>query len=103
MTRRRRQLGGGKEKTRWFRSSRLKLLGRYVGDQLVGVILFIALVVVDGFASWLVALLPLVSDDVVFLKFAEFMHLLLMAADGFLFVWAVLYLLVRAIKEGKDE
>jgi hypothetical protein len=80
--------------------SHTRLVARFGGDLLAGALLFLLLVIADGAATLLVNVLPLLIRDRVFQEFSFWMHVVLLACDGFLFIWAVLKLVVRAIKGG---
>ena len=99
----RRRAGSRQKERRRSLRSRLVIVGTYGCDLLLGASLFTMLLLIDGMTAALVALVPLLSNDIAFLRLAEFMHIFLMAADGFLFILAVLYLVVRAIRGGGNE
>jgi hypothetical protein len=82
---------------------RLQALGAFISDLLMSSALLVALLLLEAGLTVFIETLRMLTEDGAFLIFAELMHIFLMCADGFLFIWVVLYWTVRAINGGKDE
>ncbi len=93
----RRHLKGGADKG--GAGSRWRVIGFFAGELLVDAILYLLLLLFTGLTSFVTGLLPRFTSNREFLVFAAKLHLVLLWVDGFLFVWAVLYLVARGIKE----
>lgn len=74
-------------------------VGKFTSHILGGAAMCTVLLLVSAGLSVLLQMLPLLTAEPDFLLFARVMHLFLLWSDGCLFVWWVLYSIVKRVKE----